>query len=112
VNPVLSVRAVTESLESVVPVAIVIVPLPSAISLPTRNVPALNVTPPVNVFAPLNVRMEAPAFVNANPPSIAPLNVTTLGVVTVALDVNVPAPPNVNAPLFVTSPTVTAPPSE
>jgi hypothetical protein len=65
------------------------------------------------VFAPLNVSTEAPCFVNDTaPPTIAPLNVTALGVVNVVLDVNVPAPLSVNAPVFVTSPNVTAPPIE
>jgi hypothetical protein len=103
---------VVESLESVVPVAIDNAPVPNPVLFPTRTVPAPKVTPPVNVFAPLSVSTDAPAFVNENAPPIAPLNTTTLGVVTVEFAVNAPTPPRVSSPVFVPSPSVTAPPNE
>jgi hypothetical protein len=113
-NPFANVRAAVESLETTTPAVFNVKdPPPSPPSLPIRNVPAVTVTPPVNVFAPLNVSTEAPDFVNDTaPPPIAPLKTTTLGVVTVVFAVNVPAPLNVNAPMFVPSPNVTAPPIE
>jgi hypothetical protein len=114
VNPFAITRAVTESLETTTPpVFKVSNPLPNAESFPIRSVPPVTVTPPLNAFAPPKVRIEDPAFasVNALAP-IAPPNVTTLGVVSVTFDVNVPAPLSVNAPLFVPSPIVIVPPSE
>jgi hypothetical protein len=113
VNPFPNARAVPESLETTtLAVFNVNNPLPSPASLPIRNVPAVSVTPPVNVFAPLNVNTDAPDFVSENAPPIAPLKTTTLGVVTVVFEVNVPALLSVNTPLFVPSPSVTAPPTE
>jgi hypothetical protein len=113
VYPFANTRAVVESLESVVPPAIDNGPVPNPAAFPTRTVPALTVTPPEKVFAPLSVSMEAPNFVNDTaPPPIAPPNVTALGAVTVVFAVNVPAPLNVNAPVFVPSPNVTVPPIE
>jgi hypothetical protein len=64
------------------------------------------------VFAPLSVNAPAPCFVSANPPPIAPLIITELGVVSVVALVNVPTPLSVNTPLFVVSPNVTPPPNE
>jgi hypothetical protein len=107
-----SVRAVVESLESAVPVAIVNEPVPKPALFPTRTVPAVTDTPPVNVFAPPNVSTEAPAFVNENAPPTAPLKTTPLGVVTVVFDVSVPLPPIVKTPVFAASPSVTDPPRE
>jgi hypothetical protein len=111
VNPLLNVRAVAESLETTTPAVFnVNNPLPRAESFPIRIVPPVTTTPPVNVFAPPSARIDVPAFVNENaPPPIAPLSVTALGAVNVVFAVNVPEPPNVNAPLFVVSPNVTDP---
>jgi hypothetical protein len=107
-----SVRAVVESLESAVPVAIVNEPVPKPALFPTRTVPAVTDTPPVNVFAPPNVSTDAPAFVNEKAPPTAPLKTTPLGVVTVVFDVSVPLPPIVKTPVFTASPSVTDPPKE
>jgi hypothetical protein len=112
-----NVRAVAESLESVVPAAIVKGPVPNPPVFPTRTVPLLTVTPPENVFAPPNTNVPTPCLVRENPaPEMPPLSVTGfvtgLGIVNPRFDVNVPAPLNVNAPLFVTSPNVTEPPNE
>jgi hypothetical protein len=112
-NPFPSVRAVAESLETTTPaVFIVNVPVPSAASSPKRSVPAVTVTPPVNVFAPLRVSTDAPAFVKVPPPLTTPFQFTALATVTVAFAVIAPAPPNVSAPLFVESPNVTSAPTE
>jgi hypothetical protein len=67
-------RTVAESLESVVPVVMVSKPVPKPALFPTRKMPALNVTPPVKVFAPLSVKVPAPLA--TNPPPV-PL-ITTL----------------------------------
>jgi hypothetical protein len=114
VNPFPNARAVVESLETTtLAVFNVNNPLPSPASLPIRNVPPVTVTPPVNVFAPLSTRGCAPAFVNETaPPPITPLNITALGVEIVVFEVNVPALLSVNTPVFVPSPSVTAPPTE
>jgi hypothetical protein len=101
-----------ESLESVVPVAIEKSPVPKAALLPTRTVPNATDTPPENVFAPPNVSTDAPSFVNEKDPPTAPLNTTTLGVVTVVFEVKAPLPLNVSIPEFAASPIVTAPPIE
>jgi hypothetical protein len=70
-----SVRAVVESLETVPPL-IVNTPLPNAVALPTRTVPALTVAPPVKVFAPLNVKIPVPFFTSEPPaPLMMPLYV-------------------------------------
>jgi hypothetical protein len=109
------VRAVVESLESVVPVPITNAPVPNPALFPTRTVPAFTVTPPVNEFAPPNVKADEPAFVNENaPPPIAPLKTTTLGVVTVVFALSVPVPLRVKLPFKVpvASPNVTVPPIE
>jgi hypothetical protein len=106
------VCAVPDELESVVPVAIDSAPVPNPAAFPTRTVPALTVTPPENVFAPLSVKIEPPNLVKENAPPSAPLKITALGTVTVVFAVNVPAPLNVNAPVFVPSPNVNAPPTE
>jgi hypothetical protein len=112
-NPFPSVRAVAESLETTTPaVFIVNVPVPSAASSPKRSVPAVTVTPPVNVFAPLRVSTDAPAFVKVPPPLTTPFQFTALATVTVEFAVIAPAPPNVSAPLFVVSPNVTFAPTE
>ena len=61
----------------IVPPEIVKVPVPSAVALLMFNVPALNVVPPVNVFAPESVRAPAPALVSEKPePEIAPPTVS------------------------------------
>jgi hypothetical protein len=70
--PFVKVRAVVESLESA-PAVIVSNPVPNAALLPTRTVPELTVTPPENVFAPLNVKVPVPFFTNEPPaPPINP----------------------------------------
>jgi hypothetical protein len=112
-----SARTAAESLERVVPAAIVKGPVPNPVAFPTRTVPLLTVTPPVNVFAPPNTNVPTPSFVRENPtPEMPPLSitgfVTALGIVNPRFDVSVPAPLNVNAPLFATSPNVTEPPNE
>jgi hypothetical protein len=66
-NPFANDLAVIPSLESVVPDDNVTDPVPNAVSLPTRNTPALNVVPPLNVLAPESVNAPAPVFVNAFP---------------------------------------------
>jgi hypothetical protein len=72
--PFVNVRAVAESLERA-PAVIVSDPVPSAALLPTRTVPELTVTPPENVFAPLNVKTPAPLCTSAPPnPLTTPLN--------------------------------------
>jgi hypothetical protein len=106
------VYAVPEALESVVPAAIDRGPVPNPATFPTRTVPVLIVTPPGKVFAPDKVNTDVPDFVNENAPPSAPLKTTTLGVVTVVFAVSVPTPLKVKTPVFVTSPNVTAPPSE
>jgi hypothetical protein len=110
VNPLLSVRAVVESLESVVPVAIVNTPVPKPAAFPTLTVPPFTVTPPLNVLAPLNVKTPEPAFVTLKPPPIAPLNVTADVCVNITFDVNIPAPLRFNVPVPTPSPSITAPP--
>jgi hypothetical protein len=114
VNPFPSARAVAESLETTtLAVFNVNNPLPSPASLPIRNVPPVTVTPPEKMFAPLNVKIDAPAFVNETaPPPITPLKITALRVEIVVFEVNVPALLSVNTPVFVPSPSVTAPPTE
>jgi hypothetical protein len=64
----------------------------------------------VYVFAPPNVNSPAPAFVKLPIPLTTPFQFTALATVTVGFAVSAPAPPNVNAPLFVTSPNVTSAP--
>jgi hypothetical protein len=98
---------------------------------PAKTLPAFNVTPPVKVFAPLNVKvaellftilppapLNTPPIVSAPAPlsvtrlpckSTAPLNVTALATLTVAEAVTVPAPDNVKAPLLTESPSVDVP---
>jgi hypothetical protein len=67
------VYAVPEELESVPPV-IVNPPVPNADTFPTRTVPDPMDTPPVNVFAPLNVKIPVPPLTNEPPaPLITPL---------------------------------------
>jgi hypothetical protein len=69
----------------------------------------LTATAPVNVFAPPNVNSPAPAFVNPNPPDTTPDNVTPEATLkTVSAD-NATPPDNVNAPLFVASPSPIVP---
>jgi hypothetical protein len=71
--PFVIVRAVVESLESVPPV-IVNNPVPNPALFPTRTVPVPSVTPPVNVFVPLNVKIPDPLCTNPPPvPLITPL---------------------------------------
>jgi hypothetical protein len=65
---------------------------------------------PANVFTPLNVNAPAPLLVNETAPPTAPDNTTSLAVVNVAFDVNVPPPVNVSNPLRIALPSVTAPP--
>jgi hypothetical protein len=60
------VRAVVESLETAPPVS-VNAPLPNAVELPTRTVPALTEEPPVKVLAPLSVKIPVPFF-TSDPP--------------------------------------------
>jgi hypothetical protein len=110
-SPFASALAETESLETT-PAPNVKTPLPSDPSLPKYKGPAVAITPPEKVFAPLNVRAPAPAFVNANAPLMAPFSTTLLVVVSVEFAVRIPAPLNVNAPVPVPSPNVTPPPSE
>jgi hypothetical protein len=62
------------------------------------------------VFAPLNVNAPVPALVNEAAPPRMPDNTTSLAVVSVVFDVNVPAPVSVNNPFRVALPNVTAPP--
>jgi hypothetical protein len=66
------------------------------------------------VFAPLNVNSPVPAFVKLPLPLTTPFQftVTGLGTVTVEFAVMAPDPPNVSAPLFVASPSVTLAPIE
>jgi hypothetical protein len=100
------------SLVTVTPLPNTKLPAPKAVSDPILIVPALTVVPPEKVFAPANVSTSAPAFVNPPEPDRTPLMVTALDTVTVELDVSDPVPPNVKAPLFVASPSVTVPPTE
>jgi hypothetical protein len=86
-------------------------PVPNATLSPTSTLPALTVTPPENVFAPLSVSDPAPLFVIPNAPEITPPSVTSLGVVNAKAELKLPPPESVKAPVFVLSPTVTAPPS-
>jgi hypothetical protein len=86
---------------------------PNAALFPTYTLPAFNVAPPLNVFAPLKVSDAAPSFVRETaPPPTTPCRTTSLNVVNVVLEVKVPAPVNVRAPFFTASPSVTAPPNE
>jgi hypothetical protein len=108
---VANVRALVPSLETVPPL-ITNVPPPNAPLFPKYNAPAVTVTPPLNVFAPLNVNAPAPDFVTPNPPPNAPLNTNAFGLagtVNVVAPPNVPAPLSVNAPVFVASPNVNDP---
>jgi hypothetical protein len=71
--PFVKVRAVAESLESPPPV-IVSAPVPNPALFPTRTVPDPIVTPPENVFAPLNAKIPVPLCTNDPPtPLITPL---------------------------------------
>jgi hypothetical protein len=81
----------------------------SAIATPPFNVsvPAVTVVAPVYVFAPVNVSSPVPAFVKLPLPLTTPFQFTALWTVTVEFAVIAPAPPNVNAPLFVKLPNVT-----
>jgi hypothetical protein len=65
------------------------------------------------LFAPLNVNVDVPAFVNEKaPPLTAPLKTTALAVVSVVLAFNVPTPVNVSCPVFAAFPSVKIPPNE
>jgi hypothetical protein len=57
-------------------------------------------------LAPANVSSPVPAFVKLPLPLTTPFQFTALGTVTVEFAVIAPVPPNVKAPLFVTSPSV------
>ena len=73
------------------------------------SVPAFTATAPVNVFAPPSVNSPDPDFVSPNPPATTPDNVTPDATLkTVSAD-NVTPPDNVNAPLFVASPSPMVP---
>jgi hypothetical protein len=86
---------------------------PNAALFPTQTAPAFNVAPPLKVFAPLNVNDPAPTLVNETaPPPTIPCKTTSLAVVNVVFEFNVPSPVNVNVPFLVESPSVTAPPNE
>jgi hypothetical protein len=72
-KPFAITRAVAESLESTPPV-IVTTPVPKPELFPTRTVPDPIVTPPENVFTPLNVKIPVPLCINDPPtPLITPL---------------------------------------
>ena len=73
---------------SIVPPAIVNVPVPSAEALLIFNVPALKVVPPLNVFAPDSVHIPASCFVTV--PAPVPIILAI-----VLLAVPVPVPPRV-----------------
>jgi hypothetical protein len=107
------VRAVPPSLDTDDPANVTSpVVAPNAELLPTYTAPALNVAPPVNVFAPLKVNAAAPALVRPNPPPNAPVpSTTSLNVVNVAFEARFPFPLNVNVPPP-TEPSVTDPPRE
>jgi hypothetical protein len=75
----LFVRVTSEPLVlSIVPPEIVIEPLPGAVALFRFKVPALRVTPPPKVFAPLSVNVPAPDFVS---PALAPARLAEMTVV-------------------------------
>jgi hypothetical protein len=103
------VRAVPESLEITAPF-ITKLPKPNAASFPTYTDPEDIVAGPANVFAPLNVNAPVPLLVNETAPPTTPDKTTSLAVVSVVFDVNVPPPINVSNPFRVAFPSVTAPP--
>jgi hypothetical protein len=71
--PFAIVRAVVESLDNTPPV-IVTGPVPNPALFPTLTVPDPIVTPPVNVFVPLNVKIPVPPCTTDPPtPLITPL---------------------------------------
>jgi hypothetical protein len=76
----------------------------------SANVPPSKNSPPLKVFAPLNVSVAAPAFVKENAPPNAPPSTTPLAVVNVVSAVKFPAPLKVNNPLLVVLPNVITPP--
>jgi hypothetical protein len=117
VNPFTIVRADAESLDTTTSAVFKVNnPLPRAESLPTCRIlpnPPCTVTPPVNVLDPPKSSEDPPVLVSPNAPPSAPPNTTGLNVANVVGAVSVPAPLNVNTPLFVTSPNVTElPPRE
>ena len=63
------VRAAVESDDRLPPLN-VSVPVPRAVLLPTRTVPADRVTPPLKVLAAESVRVPAPVFCSATVPLI------------------------------------------
>jgi hypothetical protein len=74
-----SFAGVTPLLMSVPPV-MVKVPAPNPELFPTRTVPELMETPPLNVFTPLNVVAPVPARTNPPDPLIAPLRTPVVSV--------------------------------
>ena len=71
VTPLVRVRAVAESLESV-PFVNWSNPVPAAVLAPNNSTPLLILRPPLNVFAPPKVRAAAPVLTSAPEPAITP----------------------------------------
>jgi hypothetical protein len=81
----------------------------SALPPDSVNVPPFTVVVPLNAFAPLRVSSDAPSFTRLYAPLRIPLNVAALATVNVVSPFNDAFPLKVSAPLFVASPTVSAP---
>jgi hypothetical protein len=108
VYPFVTVRAVVPSLDNAPPF-ITSAPVPSAPAFPTDTFPAFTVTPPVNVFAALNVNAPVPSFTKEPP---APLTTTpTLDAVLPPMVSTFPCTFTVPLPLAVNTPTVSLDPN-
>ena len=91
------------------PFSVTLEPVPNPDAAPIATVPAFTVNPPLNVLAPPNVKIPAPALVKLVNPLTTLLNVTFDAVVSVVAEVSATAPEMVSNPLFTVSPNVTAP---